>query len=126
MRDAPASARDLGKVIEARHLIAASARALAATTASCRWSWRAVPETRVRRPGGEEEGRNGGCQPGGDKTWSKMILIAMGREVHEKQCAVCHQPEGQGMPPVFPALAGSKVVNAAAGTGHQGRWRDSQ
>jgi cytochrome c oxidase subunit 2 len=31
--------------------------------------------------------------------------------VYDKQCAVCHQPEGQGMAPVFPALAGSQIVN---------------
>jgi cytochrome c oxidase subunit 2 len=37
--------------------------------------------------------------------------MAKGKEVYAKQCSVCHQPEGQGLPPAFPALAGSKVVN---------------
>jgi cytochrome c oxidase subunit 2 len=36
--------------------------------------------------------------------------MAAGKDVYEKQCAVCHQPEGQGLAPVFPALAGSKIV----------------
>src|SRR5574343_304850 len=46
-----------------------------------------------------------------DKTWSRDELMAKGKEVYEKTCAACHQPEGQGPPPAFPALAGSKIVN---------------
>lgn len=38
-------------------------------------------------------------------------MIAEGKTVYEKQCAACHQNEGQGLPPAFPALAGSKIVN---------------
>jgi len=48
---------------------------------------------------------------GADRAWSKDELVAQGKEVYAKQCAVCHQPEGQGLPPAFPALAGSKVIN---------------
>jgi len=48
---------------------------------------------------------------GADRAWSKDELLAKGKEVYAQQCAVCHQPEGQGLPPAFPALAGSKVVN---------------
>ncbi|MFL6648408.1 MAG: cytochrome c oxidase subunit II [Sulfurifustaceae bacterium] len=46
---------------------------------------------------------------GATKTWSKEDLMAKGKEVYT-QCAACHQPEGKGMPGVFPALAGSKVA----------------
>jgi cytochrome c oxidase subunit 2 len=49
---------------------------------------------------------------GADKEWTKDDLIAHGKEVYAKNCAVCHQAEGQGLPPAFPALAGSKIVNA--------------
>lgn len=45
-----------------------------------------------------------------ERTWSKDELIAAGKEVYEKQCVACHQSEGQGLPPAFPALAGSKVI----------------
>jgi cytochrome c oxidase subunit 2 len=48
---------------------------------------------------------------GADKEWSKDDLMAHGKEVYEKNCAVCHQPDGKGVPPAFPALAGSKVIN---------------
>lgn len=47
-----------------------------------------------------------------DKTWTQAELITKGKEVYEKNCQVCHQDKGQGVPPAFPALAGSKLVNA--------------
>jgi cytochrome c oxidase subunit 2 len=47
---------------------------------------------------------------GADRAWSKDELMAQGKEVYAKQCAVCHQPEGQGLPPAFPALTKSKIV----------------
>jgi len=34
-----------------------------------------------------------------------------GKAVYAANCAACHQPEGTGLPPTFPALAGSAVVN---------------
>lgn len=48
-----------------------------------------------------------------DRVWSKDELLAKGKEVYGAQCAGCHQPNGQGLPPAFPALAGSKIVNSA-------------
>ena len=48
---------------------------------------------------------------GAERTWSSEELMVAGKEVYEKQCAACHQASGQGLPPAFPALAGSKVVN---------------
>lgn len=45
------------------------------------------------------------------KEKSLAELVAAGEKVYEANCAGCHQSKGEGMPPVFPALAGSKVVN---------------
>jgi cytochrome c oxidase subunit II len=47
-----------------------------------------------------------------DRTWSSDELMAAGKDVYEKQCVACHQSSGQGLPPAFPPLAGSKVVNS--------------
>jgi cytochrome c oxidase subunit II len=33
-----------------------------------------------------------------------------GEKVYATNCVACHQPTGKGMPPAFPALAGSKIV----------------
>ncbi|MCX7189356.1 MAG: hypothetical protein RLZZ541_840 [Pseudomonadota bacterium] len=49
---------------------------------------------------------------GADKEWTKDELIANGKTVYEKNCAVCHQVSGAGLPPAFPALTGSKIANA--------------
>ncbi len=60
-------------------------------------------------------------------------LMKHGKEVYDANCAACHQPDGKGMPPTFPSLAGSKIVNGPV-AGHLDRvlngknvmpaWRD--
>ncbi len=47
------------------------------------------------------------------KEMSKDELMAQGKSVYEKNCAVCHQVSGAGLPPAFPALTGSKVALGA-------------
>ena len=47
---------------------------------------------------------------GSDKEWTKDDLVANGKTVYEKNCAVCHQANGAGLPPAFPAMTGSKVA----------------
>ena len=49
---------------------------------------------------------------GADRTWSKDELVAAGTEVYAKHCVACHQANGQGLPPAFPALAGSALIKA--------------
>ncbi len=46
----------------------------------------------------------------GDKEWSKADLMAQGQKVYSKTCASCHGVTGQGVPGVFPALAGSPIA----------------
>ncbi|GAA0855015.1 cytochrome c oxidase subunit II [Aliiglaciecola litoralis] len=58
-------------------------------------------------------------------------LMSTGEQVYLRTCAACHQPNGQGLPGVFPGLAGSEmalndiqghidiVVNGKAGTSMQ-------
>jgi cytochrome c oxidase subunit 2 len=47
---------------------------------------------------------------GADKEWTKEDLVANGKTVYDKNCAVCHQANGQGLPPAFPALTGGKIA----------------
>jgi len=42
--------------------------------------------------------------------WTMDALMETGIKVYEKNCAVCHQAGGEGMPPVFPALNGSAIA----------------
>ena len=44
------------------------------------------------------------------REWTKEELMAKGEKVYNGTCAACHQPTGQGIPGVFPALAGSKIA----------------
>lgn len=48
-----------------------------------------------------------------NKVWTMGELMASGEKVFAANCAACHQATGKGMPPTFPALDGSKVVNGA-------------
>ncbi|MDT8428004.1 MAG: cytochrome c oxidase subunit II [Pseudomonadales bacterium] len=36
--------------------------------------------------------------------------LSQGEQVYQQNCVACHQPEGTGMPPAFPALSGSPVA----------------
>jgi cytochrome c oxidase subunit 2 len=45
-----------------------------------------------------------------DREWTLPELMDKGADVYASQCATCHQANGQGLPPAFPALAGSPVV----------------
>ncbi len=49
-----------------------------------------------------------------DREWSKDELMAKGEQVYMANCAACHQPTGQGVPPAFPALAGSAIATGDA------------
>jgi cytochrome c oxidase subunit 2 len=46
-----------------------------------------------------------------NKKWTADELKAKGGEVYAANCAACHQATGKGMPPAFPPLDGSKLVN---------------
>ncbi len=48
------------------------------------------------------------------QAWSKSDLMAKGKEVYNTNCASCHKIDGSGLPPVFPAMKGSKVANGPA------------
>jgi len=56
--------------------------------------------------GGEAEA----AAPAGGGAPVDEALFEKGKEIYAAQCASCHQADGKGLPGVFPALAGSKVV----------------
>ena len=40
------------------------------------------------------------------KEWTQEELMVEGERVYLQNCATCHQPNGQGIPPAFPSLVG--------------------
>jgi cytochrome c oxidase subunit 2 len=47
---------------------------------------------------------------GADREWSKDELMEKGAQVYATFCTACHQANGQGVPPAFPALAGGAIT----------------
>jgi len=45
-----------------------------------------------------------------ERLWTRDELMSVGEGVYGTQCATCHQADGQGLAPGFPALAGSAVA----------------
>ena len=44
------------------------------------------------------------------KDWSVEELVSRGEDVYALNCVACHQTAGQGIPGIFPALAGSDIA----------------
>jgi len=44
------------------------------------------------------------------KVYSQDELMIMGEKVYMTACVACHQPNGAGLPPAFPALKGSVIA----------------
>jgi cytochrome c oxidase subunit 2 len=45
-----------------------------------------------------------------NKTYSVAELVSAGEQVYNMNCVACHQPDGVGMPPTFPAIKGGKIA----------------
>jgi mono/diheme cytochrome c family protein len=59
-----------------------------------------------------EDGAPRGVAPAPGAAKSKSERIELGRRLFTSICAACHQPTGQGLPNMFPPLAGSDFLNA--------------
>ncbi|CAN5245494.1 hypothetical protein BH09PSE6_BH09PSE6_30320 [soil metagenome] len=51
---------------------------------------------------------------GADKTYELAELKTLGEKAYGANCVACHQANGKGVPPTFPALDGSKIVQGPA------------
>lgn len=45
-----------------------------------------------------------------DKVWTLEGLMERGEQVYATNCAACHNADGSGIPPAFPALKGSAIA----------------
>ncbi|MDB4222470.1 cytochrome c oxidase subunit II [Granulosicoccus sp.] len=51
-----------------------------------------------------------------EQQWSHEALVSAGQKVYQANCMSCHQAEGQGIPGMFPAIAGSDVATGGIDT----------
>jgi cytochrome c oxidase subunit II len=58
----------------------------------------------------EQKSKAAAASQDSGKVYSLAELKSNGEKVYAANCAGCHQPKGEGMAPVFPALDGSKIV----------------
>jgi len=52
---------------------------------------------------------------GSQREWALDELLERGEGVYTTYCAACHQEDGSGMPPAFPALRGNPLVTGEEG-----------
>jgi cytochrome c oxidase subunit 2 len=71
---------------------------------------KAVPEAEYTTWLGERAQMAAKSKELANKTFTFDELYADGEKVYNRVCAACHQPNGQGVPGAFPAIAGSKVA----------------
>ena len=58
---------------------------------------------------GKQEEAKAGFETVG-KEWTQEELMVKGEEVYTRICSVCHQANGQGLPPAFPSLVGTGLA----------------
>jgi len=70
----------------------------------------AVPEDQYRTWYEKERTAYAEREKMASQTFTADQLMQLGEQVYTKNCVACHQVDGKGLPPVFPALAGSKIA----------------
>ncbi len=58
----------------------------------------------------EQQASAGASAAEDTKTFTMDELMVRGKAVYDKSCAACHGATGAGIPPMFPAMTGSKIV----------------
>ncbi len=71
----------------------------------------AVTEPEYRAWVAEQQAEAAAIAAAASEEWSKEDLIAKGEQVYQVNCVACHGATGAGIPGVFPAVAGSSIVN---------------
>lgn len=103
------AAKKAGQVTAIGHGPASGERVAAATTTLVATAAAVATDAAPAAPAAAPE-----VEPAPAEALSKDQLMGAGEKVYNTQCAACHQANGQGLPPNFPALAGSKVIAGSA------------
>ena len=71
---------------------------------------RAVPQEEFDAWVAEKKTEMAAADEAVGRHWANDELVALGESVYGQSCVGCHQKEGQGIPGIFPAIAGSEVA----------------
>ena len=71
---------------------------------------KAVTEEEYRAWVDETKQAQADAASGVDREWTMAELMERGETVYRTNCVGCHQANGQGLPPTFPALTGSPIA----------------
>jgi len=74
---------------------------------------RAVPQEEFDAWIGEQQLAMAANDAEVDRQWAHQELVSVGEKVYQANCMSCHQAEGQGIPGMFPAIAGSGVATGS-------------
>jgi len=58
----------------------------------------------------KQQGKASSAASNSVTTLSKTDLMTLGKAAYEKNCSACHQVDGKGLPPAFPALKDNEIV----------------
>jgi len=72
---------------------------------------KAVPQEEYDTWVSEQQTKTASVKMDTTRQWSQQELVATGERVYAANCSSCHQKEGQGIPGMFPPIAGSDIVN---------------
>lgn len=75
----------------------------------------AVSEEKYATWLGERKAKALAIKEAAKKTLTFDELYAEGQKVYDTYCLACHQSKGEGMPPAFPAIAGSAIAMGDVG-----------
>jgi mono/diheme cytochrome c family protein len=90
-------------------LPAGSAAAAAARAAQAAGNAASAPAAAKQQPGDSGQQAGGQAAPAGSDAAAPAEAAgdpAAGKQLYLQNCAVCHQPTRQGLPPIFPSLVG--------------------
>ncbi len=72
---------------------------------------KAVTEPEYREWVNQKKEEQALAASGVNREWTMAELMERGEQVYKSSCVSCHQANGEGLPPTFPALTGSAIAN---------------
>ncbi len=76
---------------------------------------KALPQDEYDAWVSEQKEKMASASADGTRNWQHEELVSAGAKVYQANCMSCHQKDGQGIPGMFPAIAGSEVVTGDIG-----------